>query len=505
MKRVLIASPVKQKTPILKEFLQCLRELKRTGLVIEYAFVDDSGAKCDLLHTFAAENPAVHILRGNGQGEYICNEHTHHWQENLMWKVAGYKDEFIRMARERNFDYLFLVDSDLALHPKTLEHLVDLNKDIVSEVYWTQWEQDMPPLPQVWMSGQYSFCERPRGVALPEDEAGIRQGQFLEMLRCPGVYKVGGLGGCTLISAKALQMGVAFREIYNLELIGEDRHFCIRAAGLGLKLYADTCYPPYHIYRESELPGLDEHKDRYDYAGKHSPPRLTVGMLVRNEAGRYLEQVLQQIVQYADQVVILDDASEDGTVEICRHCLADFPGKIISNAVPGFHNEILLRKQLWDLAADTKPDWILMIDADEIFEQSAPRLLRLLLINQEADAYAFRLYDMWNKKQYREDQHWKAHHYFRPLLVRYKADRHYKWLETPQHCGRLPANIMELRIIKSMLRVKHLGWIRSQDKLSKFYRYRKLDPAAQYGIAEQYLSILDPRPNLLQWEEDDSL
>jgi hypothetical protein len=61
---------------------------------------------------------------------------------------------------------------------------------------------------------------------------------------------------------------------------------------------------------------------------------------------------------------------------------------------------------------------------------------------------------------------------------------------------------MELRVIKSMLRIKHLGWIRPADKLDKFYRYRKLDPAARYGSAEQYLSILDPRPDLRQWRDD---
>ena len=31
-------------------------------------------------------------------------------------------------------------------------------------------------------------------------------------------------------------------------MFGEDRHFCIRAAALGLSLYVDTHYPAYHIY-----------------------------------------------------------------------------------------------------------------------------------------------------------------------------------------------------------------------------------------------------------------
>lgn len=503
MQRVLIASPVKQKETILKEFLQSLTELKQSGLIIEYAFIDDNEEESDLLRSFATENPLAYIVRGTVQGDYQCNEQTHYWQEELMWKVAGYKDYFLQMARERCFDFLFLVDSDLALHPETLVHLVGLNKDIVSEVYWTRWEQEMMPLPQVWVSGQYRLFEIPRGAMLSEEEIGRRQGQFLGMLQCPGLYKVGGLGACTLISSKALQMGVAFKEIYNLELIGEDRHFCVRAAALGFELYADTCYPPYHIYRESELPGLSVHKEKYNYTGICSPPKLTVGMLVRNEANRYLEQVLQQVVQYADHIVILDDASEDETVEICRRCLHGVPATIVSNPTSEFHNEIHLRKQLWDMAVATKPDWILILDADEIFERRALCMLHLLLLNPDADGYAFRLYDMWSESHYREDQYWQAHHYFRPFLVRFKPDYRYVWRETPQHCGRLPANITDTRVIRSMLRVKHLGWIRPQDKLDKFYRYKKLDPAARYGIAEQYLSILDPRPTLLPWLEDD--
>ena len=36
----------------------------------------------------------------------------------------------------------------------------------------------------------------------------------------------------------------------NLALLGEDRHFCVRAGALGYTLYFDTVYPVYHIYRE---------------------------------------------------------------------------------------------------------------------------------------------------------------------------------------------------------------------------------------------------------------
>ena len=83
----------------------------------------------------------------------------------------------------------------------------------------------------------------------------MRRQHFLNQLKRPGIYEVGGLGACTLISRKAIKLGVSFSQIPNLSFWGEDRHFCIRAAALGLKLYVNTRYPAYHIYRESDLKG----------------------------------------------------------------------------------------------------------------------------------------------------------------------------------------------------------------------------------------------------------
>ena len=48
--------------------------------------------------------------------------------------------------------------------------------------------------------------------------------------------------------------------------------------------------------------------------------RLVTAMLVRNEADRFLRQVLQNAKACADQVLVLDDNSEDDTVAIAREC-----------------------------------------------------------------------------------------------------------------------------------------------------------------------------------------
>lgn len=508
-KRVMVASPVKQKKVILKEFLESLEKLDKSGLQMDFVFIDDNNDH-SLLDNFARQKDNVRIIKVKSLDKYICDEQTHYWHEELIWKVAAFKNKFLEMAYEEGYDYLFLADSDLYLHPKTIKHLVSLNKDIVSEVFWTKWGPDLQPLPQVWVADQYQLFQAPRGHELSEEDVKKRTQEFLDMLSKPGTYRVGGLGACTLLSRKALSMGISFREIYNIGLWGEDRHFCIRAVALGLELYADTHYPPFHIYRESELGELAVYKKKIrsgrrktgktkNNIGTEPGSKITLAMLVRNEAGRYLERVLEQAKRYIDNAVILDDASEDETVEVCKKVLDGIPLTMVSNETSCFNNEIFLRKKLWQMAVDTEPDWILILDADEVFEDNAAEVLKALAKRKDLYWYAFRLFDMWTETHYREDQYWCAHKTFRPFMVRYFPEFDYRWRETPLHCGRLPINILHLKGENHPLRLKHLGWMKPEDRLHKYYRYKKLDPRAHYGIAEQYESILDPRPNLVPW------
>lgn len=497
--RVLIASPVKQKERILSEFLDSLTRLNASQVELDFTFIDDHNDHTLLSH-FALERQNVRVFSGAAEGDYHCDELTHYWHEDLIWKVARFKDHFIKIALDEGYDHLFLVDSDLYLDPNTLSHLLSLNKDIVSEVYWTRWNPELIPLPQVWIRDQYTLYESSREEALSEEEMNKRTKKFIQMLSHQGTYKVGGLGACTLISRSALERGVSFQEIYNLGFSGEDRHFCIRAAALGLELYADTHYPPFHIYRESELEKLQEYKENLADA---KPQKITLAMLVRNESGRHLERVLKQATEYIDHAVILDDASDDNTPLLCQEILQGIPLTLHSNKEPLFHNEILLRKQLWEMAISTQPEWIIILDADEMFEEKAPQQLRKLLRqSSNIDYYSFRLFDMWTETHYRDDLLWQAHKWYRPFIVRYIPEFQAKWQETPQHCGRFPKNIIELRGGTSPLRLKHLGWLRPQDRLKKYYRYKQLDPHGTYGNLEQYQSILDPNPTLIAWENN---
>ena len=485
---VLVASPVRQKADILKEFLNSLSNLEQTKINLDFCFVDDNddATSSDLLQTFANKQTKSKctIIKfdniNNKNSHYTCNENTHYWNEHLIWKVAAIKDKIIETALEQEYDYLFLIDSDLLINPKTINCLIDANKDIISEVFWTKWTPDGPLQPQVWISDFYNLTE-----------------EFVNQIKKPGVYPVGGLGACTLISKKAIQCGISFKKINNITFWGEDRHFCIRAMSLGLELFVDTHYPAYHIYRDSDLAGVNQFKKENNI--KYN--KLTLSMCLGNEADKYLIPMMTSASKYIDEAVIIDDASSDNSVEICKSILKGIPCHIIRNEKSKFSNEIELRKQQWEETIKTNPDWIIFLDADQIFEDKFKDIVSSLMHQTEYDAFYFRLYDFWDENHYRDDTFWCAHNFYRPFLIRYKNDFKAEWRNQPQHCGSMPCNIIYLNGMKSDIRLKHYGWAKKEDRINKYDRYMKLDPGAVYGIAEQYESILDENPKLVEWQE----
>ena len=175
--------------------------------------------------------------------------------------------------------------------------------------------------------------------------------------------------------------------------------------------------------------------------------------------------------------------------------------RLIRNESSLFHNEIELRKLQWRETLNVHPEWILNLDADEWFESAFVGELPAMLEQQEFDLYCFRLYDFWNETHYRDDNYWSSHKTYRPFLLRYRPEVHYYWKETAQHCGRFPANVFELPHHLSAIRLKHYGWAKPEYRLEKYKRYRQLDPEAKFGWKEQYDSILDESPSLVEWVE----
>lgn len=552
--RILIGSPVRQEAEILSEFLTSLRELNADGIELHYYFIDDNEdiKSKKILRDFKSSVENVIIedssnFFAENNIKYVCTESNHIWKKELIERITDFKNKIINYSSEKDFDYLFFIDSDIVLTPCTLKHLLSRKLDIVSNVFWTQFVNGGPLVPQVWLQDESNCYLRDWDNELTLSLKKQKNANFINQLKIPGIYKVGGLGACTLISSKAIKKGVNFSLIENLSFWGEDRHFCVRAKALGLELYVDTVYPAYHIYRKSYLAGVEKFKkfgyDPNDFIYnplenkkikrrldktkdlislkfqdtknkikqlqlamflKHrvtNNETITVSMIVHNEEKRYLVKVLEAAKKYTNKFVIIDDASTDGTADLCKKVLKDCELKLVINEHSLFSNEYKLRKKQWDETISTKPGWILFLDADEILEKNFKDKLPYLLKNKDLDYYSFRVYDMWNETSYREDAYWKNDTYHR-FMVRYQPKYNYKFLKKKQHCGRMPANVANMNGAEYDIKVKHLGWMNEIDREKKYNRYMNLDKDGTYGNREQYESILDKNPNLVIFEEN---
>lgn len=230
--KILIAAPVYQKEHIFIEYLKGL-----DGLVYPQEWQVD---RMFILHNCPELEPLIKgkadYLHYATMEKYQTDDFTHRWSDLLIATVAAMKNEIIKTALSRGYDYLFLVDSDLVLHPLTLMQLWQADKDIIAECFWTRWQPDTKEMPNAWNFNNYEFYNE-RVIATWKE---------------PGVYRVGMTGACTLIRRKVLEAGVNFDKVYNLNFWGEDRHFCVRAAAYGFDIWLDTHCPPAHLYREAE-------------------------------------------------------------------------------------------------------------------------------------------------------------------------------------------------------------------------------------------------------------
>ena len=230
---------------------------------------------------------------------------------------------------------------------------------------------------------------------------------------------------------------------------------------------------------------------------------LILGSLVYNEEHRFLEKFLTNMSQLTNKIVIVDDGSTDNSVHIC----SKFTSNISITDRLMTKNESVLRSKLWEecikIAKDG--DYILIQDCDEFYtDNSLQNFERTLKIGDSlgADSITITKYDMWNDKQYREDPpYWQAHFHFLVWCVKYRKNYDYYWNNMKLHCGSLPINAYYCAF-PSKLQVQHMAYSTPELRQQKVDFYKNLDPNAQWGIKEQYDSILSKNPNLIDFKDN---
>jgi glycosyltransferase involved in cell wall biosynthesis len=104
--------------------------------------------------------------------------------------------------------------------------------------------------------------------------------------------------------------------------------------------------------------------------------RLSVAIITRNEEAN-IRRTLES-VKWADEIVVVDSGSTDGTVAICR----EYTDKVIHQDWLGFSRQKNLAIER------TTGDWVLSLDADEPVEPALAEEIRRILSRPDAlDGY----------------------------------------------------------------------------------------------------------------------
>src|SRR3989344_2131678 len=95
---------------------------------------------------------------------------------------------------------------------------------------------------------------------------------------------------------------------------------------------------------------------------KKSLPKITVHCLVCNEE-RWIWYALMSVLDQVDEIMVWDDSSQDHTAQIIKSI--DSPKikyRLVSSQTAQGHTKV--RQQMLD---ETKSDWMLVLDGDEVW------------------------------------------------------------------------------------------------------------------------------------------
>lgn len=257
--RILIAEVVHEAHGVLRAHLETLKwQADNADADVDMRFLVDPTAPPNtgkLIHEeLAAEySHSVEVASEKpSDSHYHVDEQTTEWSKPTFYWLGRQRQRLLDHARAEDYDAVFMVDSDLLLSPDTLQSLIDAEQPITAGVFWTRWQKDSPPLPQVWLNQPYELEGR-----------GWRGHEFLQALSNRQLTEVYGLGACTLIRLDDLPEGVRYAP--RLQGLpdeglwqGEDRSFCMRAEQHRVPMYADPWPDIFHVYRPTDREGIGD-------------------------------------------------------------------------------------------------------------------------------------------------------------------------------------------------------------------------------------------------------
>jgi len=220
--------------------------------------------------------------------------------------------------------------------------------------------------------------------------------------------------------------------------------------------------------------------------------KLVAGLLVRNEINRYLEESVGHLLEFCDEVRVLDDGSTDGTSEWLTE-VHDSRLKHRRRDTPGFYeHEGRTRNELLQWTLEGEPTHVLAIDADEFVAD--PGAVRSSCA-MGGSVYTLDMQEVWELDGdclcIREDGGWRSH----PIPILWAVTRGaeaWRISDRPLACGRVPLEVQtRRRPPDSGTEILHFGWANEEERATRHARYVEHDQG-RYHRNDHLDSIMWP-------------
>lgn len=224
-KRILITAYANVEEKIFKEFLFSINKLK----ISEDYTIDKFFILPKTFNPFYLNSEEYSFENKNFIKEE--NYKFYHWNAEKIIKPATYKTQLLEKARKEEYDYLFMLDAGILLHPNTLQHLLNLNLPIVTEAVYTKQFEKI-----TLIDGEYEGCQYYKNRQYEPSK----------------LYEINYGSLITLIDSSIFNMeGINYLPLEEvIEEPNEDWYFFCKIYCYfpDLKVYMDTTYLGRHLY-----------------------------------------------------------------------------------------------------------------------------------------------------------------------------------------------------------------------------------------------------------------
>ena len=203
-----------------------------------------------------------------------------------------------------------------------------------------------------------------------------------------------------------------------------------------------------------------------------------IGLLrVKNEA-RWLAGVLRSIQPVCDAVYVFDDHSTDETPAVARA-----EGAWVWHSPFDGLDEARDKDWMLDRAKDINPDWVLMVDGDEVLSADSIPAVRAAVKRTNTARYSFRILYLWDRPdQIRVDGVYRE--FRRTSMFRVAGQPQSISFARTSHGGNFHCKSHPQGLIGAGLeldaKLLHYGYMLREDRIRKYQFYTSKDPGSAY-------------------------